>query len=165
MIVRSFDELTSIDLRVNSAMYFLSSSWLSPNKVVAQSLTSMIYSLSSLPTTASTEHISMPPNIREIWNQSNGIVQVSISIKKWSHRNYKKICYSSNKIRKTQNEHLIIFCQNCSLLNHHLMANICEKAVSISAGNLNSGFSYFITTVRSNKITKTWIQIFCHYWL
>ena len=69
MIVKSFDELTSIDLRVSSAMYFLSSSWLSPNKVVAQSLTSMIYSLSSLPTTASTEHISMPPNIREIWNQ------------------------------------------------------------------------------------------------
>ena len=27
------------------------------------------------------------------------------------------------------------------------MANIWEKAVSILAGNLNSGFSYFITTV------------------
>ena len=27
----------------------------------------------------------------------------------------------------------------CSLLDHDLMASICKKAISISAGNLNSG--------------------------
>ena len=34
-----------------------------------------------------------------------------------------------------------------SLLNHHLMANIGEKVISILAGYLNSGLSYLITTV------------------
>ena len=38
--------------------------------------------------------------------------------------------YNSNKIRKTQNEHLIFVCQNLIL-----------------AGNLNAGLSYLITTV------------------
>ena len=32
------------------------------------------------------------------------------------------------------------------LLNHPLMANIWEKAISILAGNLNSGLSYLDTT-------------------
>ena len=35
------------------------------------------------------------------------------------------------------------------MLNHHLMANIWEKAKSILVGNLNSGLSYLITTVIS----------------
>ena len=34
-------------------------------------------------------------------------------------------------------------------INHHLMANIWEKTISILAENLNSGRSYFITAVPS----------------
>ena len=81
-------------------------------------------------------------------------------------------CCSSNKIRKTRLEHGLskfeqsvivnlmsiswLFCvyttvwvcsRHCYLLNHHLMANICEKAISISGGNLNLGRSCLITTV------------------
>ena len=48
-------------------MFFLSSSWLSPIKVVAESLTSMRYSLPSLPTTASSEQMLRPPKSFEIW--------------------------------------------------------------------------------------------------
>ena len=39
-------------------------------------------------------------------------------------------------------------------LNHHLMANIWEKAILILVGNLNSGLSYLITTV----IHGFWIE-------
>ena len=49
--------------------------------------------------------------------------------------------FSSNEIRKTQNEHLIIICQN-------LVGCSCEfKAISVLAGNLNSVLSYLITTI------------------
>ena len=34
-----------------------------------------------------------------------------------------------------------------SLLDHDLNASICEKAISILSGNLNSGRSYLITAV------------------
>ena len=38
--------------------------------------------------------------------------------------------------------------RNCwSVLEYDLMTSICEKAVSILAGNLNSGCSYLITAV------------------
>ena len=83
--------------------------------------------------------------------------------------------YSSNQIRKTKNEDLFIICQSLiihefkvnfllfwclyrlvfyletigSCLNHPLMANICEKAISILVGNSNSGLSYLITIVQS----------------
>ena len=50
-----------------------------------------------------------------------------------------------NKIRKTQ---LLFDLETIGVWwNHHLMAYIWEKAISILAGNLNSGFSYPITTV------------------
>ena len=69
--------------------------------------------------------------------------------------------YSSNEIRKTKNEHLIIFWQNSIGLiflvfaplgflsrnyhHHPLMAIIWEKVSSILAKNLNSGLTYLIT--------------------
>ena len=64
--------------------------------------------------------------------------------------NLKKIC--SIKIEKTQNDHLDIACQNLIGLSVVVnMANIWEKAISILAGNLNSGLSYLITTVTIAK--------------
>lgn len=57
---------SSICLMTTSAMCFLSSSWLSPISVVAESFTSMMYSLPSLPTTASRLHTARPPNMRLI---------------------------------------------------------------------------------------------------
>ena len=43
---------------------------------------------------------------------------------------------------------LAFCCRNYwSWLNHHLMANIREKVISVLAGNLNLGLSYLITTV------------------
>ena len=97
-----------------------------------------------------------------------GTVEVILTLFNWDYR--------SNKIRKTQNEQMNIilskfeksvivnlmpiswvfgyiphsFCSRhyWSYLNHHLMANISEKAISILAGNLNLGCSYLITTVQ-----------------
>ena len=44
--------------------------------------------------------------------------------------------------------HFFFCCRNYwSWSNHHLMANIWEKAISILAGNLNLDRSYLITTV------------------
>ena len=67
----------------------------------------------------------------------------------------------SNKIRKTQNEHLIFFTlwyklafsskKYWSQLNHHWMANIGEEAILIFWGNLNLACSYLITTVEKKK--------------
>ena len=39
-------------------------------------------------------------------------------------------------------------------LNHHMMANIWEKAISILAGNLNLGSSCLITTVLTIEVWK-----------
>ena len=74
--------------------------------------------------------------------------------------------YSSDRIRKTQNDYLNINCKiwiACcyklkadtfflsrnywGYLNHHLMSNTWEKVVSILAGNLNSGLQNLITTI------------------
>ena len=59
--------LASISLRTIFAIIFLSSSWLllSPIRPRAESLTSMMYSLSSLSTTASTDQTARPPNMSE----------------------------------------------------------------------------------------------------
>ena len=59
------EHFASIVFRTTSAMFFLSSSWLSPKRSVAQSLTSMMTSRPSLVTRASREHISRPPNISD----------------------------------------------------------------------------------------------------
>ena len=59
------------------------------------------------------------------------------------------LTYSSNKIRMTQNEHLIIFWQNLIGLD------IWEKSISILEGNLNSGLGYLITTVKETLRLKT----------
>ena len=59
---------TSICLMTTSAMFLLSSSWLSPISVVAESLTSIMYSFPSLATTASK---LKPQNMIKIVNELN----------------------------------------------------------------------------------------------
>ena len=60
--------LTSIFCKTKCAMSSLSSSALSPISFIAQSLTSIMCSESSLATTASREQMSSPPNISETLN-------------------------------------------------------------------------------------------------
>ena len=59
--------------------------------------------------------------------------------------------YRSSKIRNNHLwiYHLVFYIETItvSYVNHHLMANIWEKVISILAGNLNLGRSYLITTV------------------
>ena len=82
--------------------------------------------------------------------------------------------YSYENIRKTWNTAYIIVCQKVwirefkanfqffglymawgfflsrnyrSYLDHDLMANICEKGISVLAGNLNLGLGYHVTAV------------------
>ena len=51
-----------------------------------------------------------------------------------------------------------------SLLDHDLMASIWEKAISILAGNLNSGHSYLITAVRTmHFIFHLQVEFFSHF--
>ena len=93
----------------------------------------------------------------------------------------KEKCPFSNKIRKSQNYRLSKFYRfvvvnlkanlwifgvytNLFLiwkLNHVLMSNIWEKAISISAVNLNSGFSCLITNVNLNVFfgQQDWLLI------
>ena len=51
-----------------------------------------------------------------------------------------------------------------SSLDHDLMASIWEKAISVLAGNLNSGRSYFITAVVI--LCHGWCSrtLWCYYW-
>ena len=96
--------------------------------------------------------------ILQFSNHENFLWECSIfEIWRWKIHN----CYSRNKIRKAQNEHLNIVFQkfNANFLtfrglyhllfdvetfgarfkNHHLRANNWEKVVSLLVGNLNSG--------------------------